>query len=242
MGHGPPRRKKVGVLDGRSFDTPVRRAWGDAILAEGSPTTTFEAQDVVRLRLDRELLGFGDTCRAEWFLGRYPDDVAWNEEGHNFSWRMKLRNKQGHYTLRVVDKHTGESWTVNPRTQLGDRQHRKSNGRPDMLLQYVHYLRDAYGPAHLELLVERGAGAGVQQARGPVALQHPLGAERGLDLTHPRQADEQVVVVHRLALAERVETAALVAPQKGERFFFGCKNNSDHRTLRGDVGKNGAPK
>ena len=69
-----------------------------------------------------------------------------------------------------------------------------------------------------------------------------LGAERGLDLAHPREADEQVVVVHRLALAERVETAALVAPQKGERFFFGCKNNSDHRTLRGDVGKNGAPK
>jgi hypothetical protein len=55
------------------------RTWGDAILAEGSPTTTFEAQDVVRLRLDRELLGFGDTCRAEWFLGRYPDDVAWSE-------------------------------------------------------------------------------------------------------------------------------------------------------------------
>jgi hypothetical protein len=55
------------------------RAWGDAILAEGSPTTTFEAQDVVRLRLDRALLGFGGACRAEWFLGRYPEDVAWSE-------------------------------------------------------------------------------------------------------------------------------------------------------------------
>ena len=55
-------------------------AWGDEILAGGSPTTTFEAEDVVRLRLDRALLGFGDTCRAEWFLGRYPDDVAWSED------------------------------------------------------------------------------------------------------------------------------------------------------------------
>ena len=55
------------------------RVWGDAILAEGSPTTTFEARDVVRLRIDRALLGLGDTCRAEWFLGRYPDDVAWSE-------------------------------------------------------------------------------------------------------------------------------------------------------------------
>ena len=62
------------------FDEPACRSWGDGILAEGSPTTTFEAQDVVRLRLDRALLGFGGTCRAEWFLGRYPDDVAWTEE------------------------------------------------------------------------------------------------------------------------------------------------------------------
>jgi hypothetical protein len=61
-------------------DETACRAWGDAILAEGSPTTTFEAEDVVRLRLDRALLGFGDTCRAEWFLGRYPADVAWSEE------------------------------------------------------------------------------------------------------------------------------------------------------------------
>jgi len=61
-------------------DEPGCRAWGDAILAEGSPTTTFEAEDVVRLRLDRELLGLAGTCRAEWFLGRYPDDVAWTEE------------------------------------------------------------------------------------------------------------------------------------------------------------------
>ena len=60
-------------------DSAACREWGDAILAEGSPTTTFEAQDVVRLRLDRELFGPGGTCRAEWFLGRYPDDVAWSE-------------------------------------------------------------------------------------------------------------------------------------------------------------------
>lgn len=58
---------------------PACRDWGDAILAEGSPTTTFEAEDVVRLRLDRALFGFGDSCRAEWFLGRYPDDVAWSD-------------------------------------------------------------------------------------------------------------------------------------------------------------------
>ncbi len=55
-------------------------AWGDAILAEGSPSSTFEAEDVVRLRLDRGLLGFGDGCEAEWFLSRYPDEAVWTED------------------------------------------------------------------------------------------------------------------------------------------------------------------
>jgi hypothetical protein len=61
------------------IDSDGCRAWGDAILAEGSPTTTFEAEDVVRLRLDRAPFGLGEACRAEWFLGRYPEDVAWSE-------------------------------------------------------------------------------------------------------------------------------------------------------------------
>jgi hypothetical protein len=56
------------------------RAWGDTILADGSPSTTFEAEDLVRVRLDRAFLGFGATCRAEWFLGRYPADAVWDEE------------------------------------------------------------------------------------------------------------------------------------------------------------------
>jgi hypothetical protein len=51
------------------------REWGDAVLADGPPSTTFELEDVVRVRLDRPLVG--DECRAEYFLGRYPDEVAW---------------------------------------------------------------------------------------------------------------------------------------------------------------------
>jgi hypothetical protein len=97
-------------------------------------------------------------ARVKWLMGAYfaymllmplrnhlyPGDVAWTEEGHNFSWRMKLRNKDGHFTLRVRDKNSGAQWVVDPSSQLGDRQLRKAIGRPDMLLQYVHYLRDAY--------------------------------------------------------------------------------------------------
>lgn len=74
----------------------------------------------------------------------YPGDVAWNEEGHMFSWRMKLRNKRGRFSLRVVDKATGNEWTVYPDHQLTGRQYRKAATRPDLMLYYVHYLRDAY--------------------------------------------------------------------------------------------------
>lgn len=63
----------TGVADGC-------RPWGDAILASGPPSTTFEMVDVVRIRLDRELLGFGSTCSIDYFVGRYPDDSVWTEE------------------------------------------------------------------------------------------------------------------------------------------------------------------
>jgi hypothetical protein len=53
--------------------------WGEEVLGAGAPSTTFEMEDVVRLRLDRAALGFASTCVAEYFLGRYPDEVAWTE-------------------------------------------------------------------------------------------------------------------------------------------------------------------
>ena len=54
--------------------------WGEAILAAGAPSTTFELEDVVRLRMDRPTFGLADRCTVEYFLGRYPDEVAWTED------------------------------------------------------------------------------------------------------------------------------------------------------------------
>jgi hypothetical protein len=55
-------------------------AWGDEVLALGAPSTTFEMQDLVRLRFSKPLLGFGSPCQVEYFLQRYPDDVVWDED------------------------------------------------------------------------------------------------------------------------------------------------------------------
>ncbi len=53
--------------------------WGDEVLALGAPSTTFEMQDLVRLRFSKPLLGFGSPCQVEYFLQRYPDDPVWDE-------------------------------------------------------------------------------------------------------------------------------------------------------------------
>ena len=55
-------------------------SWGDAVLADGAPTTTFDMADLERLDLSRSMLGLGSTCQAVYFIGRYPDDAAWTED------------------------------------------------------------------------------------------------------------------------------------------------------------------
>jgi hypothetical protein len=69
------------VCDGStSVSDQTCRAWGDEILALGPPSTTFEMQDLASLVITKPLLGIGSPCQAAYFLGRYPDDAAWDED------------------------------------------------------------------------------------------------------------------------------------------------------------------
>ncbi len=72
----------------------------------------------------------------------FNSDVAWSEEGHRYSWRMMLRSKQGVGYFRVIDQATGQQEIIRTVDSLSGRQHRKLLTRPDMILQYAHYLRD----------------------------------------------------------------------------------------------------
>jgi vitamin K-dependent gamma-carboxylase len=74
----------------------------------------------------------------------YPGDVAWTEEGHYFSWRMKLRSKSGVVLFEVTDPATGEQWPVYPRQELTHRQAAKMAAKPDLILQYAHHLAARY--------------------------------------------------------------------------------------------------
>ncbi|QPJ62412.1 MAG: HTTM domain-containing protein [Candidatus Nitronauta litoralis] len=74
----------------------------------------------------------------------YPGNVSWNEEGHRFAWHMKLRSKRGDISYVVEDPVSGKEWRPDLEDDLTPRQIKKMAGRPDMILQYAHLLRDRY--------------------------------------------------------------------------------------------------
>ena len=102
----------------------------------------------------------------------YPGNVNWTEEGHRFSWRMKLRTKDGWARFTARDPNTGRVWAINPALPksrwlpggegegpyLTDRQLGKMPGLPDMVLQFSHHLADLF----------RGAGYPMVEIRARV--------------------------------------------------------------------------
>jgi len=72
----------------------------------------------------------------------YPGNVSWTEEGHNFSWHMKLRAKKADAIFTITDPASGQSWTVDPKEHLEPRQVAKMATHPDMILQFSHYLAE----------------------------------------------------------------------------------------------------
>jgi hypothetical protein len=74
----------------------------------------------------------------------YPGNVSWTEEGHRFSWHMKLRSKQADARFFVHDPATDETWEVDPSSFLTPWQYRKMATQPDMLLQFGHLIAEEF--------------------------------------------------------------------------------------------------
>ena len=72
----------------------------------------------------------------------YPGDVNWTEEGHNFSWHMKLRTKDGESVFTVRHPQSGQTWTIKPGDYLKSHQVTKMTTKPDLLVQFAHYLAE----------------------------------------------------------------------------------------------------
>jgi vitamin K-dependent gamma-carboxylase len=73
----------------------------------------------------------------------YPGDVTWNELGHRYSWRMKLRDKVGMVKCgrELPDGHIEE---VPSGSFLTKKQERTIAGRPEMVEEYAHYLSEYF--------------------------------------------------------------------------------------------------
>lgn len=74
----------------------------------------------------------------------YPGDVMWTDEGHKFAWRMKLREKNGTAAFYIRDPDTGRQWTINNTDYLLPRQIVKVATRPDLALQFAHFLAETW--------------------------------------------------------------------------------------------------
>jgi vitamin K-dependent gamma-carboxylase len=74
----------------------------------------------------------------------YPGYVGWDEAGHNFSWHMKLRGKNGIATFTVVDPDTKKTVIIDNSHYLTERQDDKMATRPWLLLQFAHFLSKQY--------------------------------------------------------------------------------------------------
>lgn len=74
----------------------------------------------------------------------YPGNVSWTEEGHLYAWHMKLRSKAGDIYFVVKDADSQRSFEIDPDEYLNSRQVRKMKTRPQMILQFAHWLRDRY--------------------------------------------------------------------------------------------------
>ncbi|MEM7323180.1 MAG: HTTM domain-containing protein [Actinomycetota bacterium] len=71
-------------------------------------------------------------------------EVAWAEDGHRFSWRMKLREKHGTLQL-TIEEPDGSRRAVALDQHLRQRQISKMTTRPDMIVDFARRLEDQAG-------------------------------------------------------------------------------------------------
>lgn len=74
----------------------------------------------------------------------YPGNVSWTEEGHNFSWHMKLRDKSARVNFIAEDRDAGIFWHVDLTDFLTRRQIGKMADEPFMLHQFALFLGRYY--------------------------------------------------------------------------------------------------
>ncbi|EAQ79258.1 HTTM domain-containing protein [Blastopirellula marina] len=95
-----------------------------------------------------QLAGVGLFCVWQLLLPfrhyAYPGDVSWTEEGHHFAWHMMLREKDVGIRFYVVDAANGQRGLIRVEDFLNERQLSRMGKDADMVIEFVHHVRDHY--------------------------------------------------------------------------------------------------
>ncbi len=126
------------------LDEPFRKRRTTRSSSNCGPRDTGEsgARWTARRRWVAGLLGLWVAAQVIVPLRHYaiPGSVHWTEEGRDFSWHMKLRDKDSTAYFLVAGPDGGEPQVVHPADHLTDWQTGKMASRPEMVLQFAHYL------------------------------------------------------------------------------------------------------
>lgn len=102
-----------------------------------------------------------------------PGNVAWTEEGHRFSWRMKLRDKQSETSFEVTDPTIKETWEIVPGDFLTKRQEAVMAGHPDMIHQFAIHVARQYEKEYGMRVEVRAKALASLNGRKPAVLIDP---------------------------------------------------------------------
>ena len=74
----------------------------------------------------------------------FASEVRWSGEGHRYSWRMRIFDRQAEGRFIVTDRASGEEWSVDPEALLTRRQADKMLVRADLAHQFANRLAEIW--------------------------------------------------------------------------------------------------
>ncbi|MHA7100691.1 HTTM domain-containing protein [Roseivirga pacifica] len=106
-----------------------------------------------------------------------PGNVHWTEEGHRYSWHMKLRSKSGATQFFVRNNANGELITVNLDGYIEPWQINDMDGKPYMIWNFAQFLKEEYK------LMGADVGVFVEAHASLNGRQYQRIIDRNVDLT-----------------------------------------------------------
>jgi hypothetical protein len=101
-----------------------------------------------------------------------PGNVSWTEEGHRFSWHMKLRDKDAEAQFEIVAPDGSRSF-VDPSQYLTGWQYEEMSSRPDMIVQFARHVKEKAVPPGVGEVEVRGHVSASLNGRDEQTLIEP---------------------------------------------------------------------